>query len=92
MAIIKGGTIGTGAAVTVEKPTGTIDGVNRVFTTSQAYVSGALLVFLNGIALTPGASADYVELTSTTFEFSASLIPTTESGSIDKILVQYQIA
>jgi len=90
MAIIKGGTV-SGSALKVEKPTGTIDGVNRVFTTSQAFVSGTLLVFLNGLALTAGASDDYVELTSTTFEFSASLIPTTESGSVDKILVQYQV-
>ena len=90
MAIIKGGAIG-GSALKVGKPTGTINGVNRVFTTSQAFVSGTLIVFLNGLALTSGASDDYVELTSTTFEFSASLIPTTESGAIDKILVQYQI-
>jgi len=90
MAIIKGGTV-SGSALKVEKPTGTIDGVNRVFTTSQAFVSGTLIVFLNGLALTEGASDDYVELTSTTFEFSASLIPTTESGAVDKILVQYQI-
>ena len=90
MAIIKGGVV-AGSEIKVEKPTGTINGVNRVFTTSQGYVSGTLMVFLNGIALTPGASDDYVELTSTTFEFSASLIPTTESGSVDKILVQYQV-
>ena len=87
MAIIQGGLVNK-----VEKPTGTIDGSNRVFTTSQNFVSGTLMVFLNGIALTPGVSDDYVELTSTTFEFSASLIPTTESGAIDKILVTYQIA
>lgn len=91
MAIIKGGVI-AGAAITVEKPTGTINGVNKVFTTSAGFISGTLMVFLNGVALTPGASDDYVELTSTTFEFSAALIPTTESGAIDKILVQYQVA
>jgi len=91
MAIIKGGVV-AGSAIKVEKPTGTINGVNRVFTTSQGFVSGTLLVFLNGLSLTPGVSDDYVELTSTTFEFSASLIPTTESGTIDKILVQYQVA
>ena len=91
MAIIKGGVV-AGSAFKVEKPTGTINGVNRVFTTSVGFVSGTLLVFLNGIALTPGASDDYVELTSTTFEFSASLIPTTESGAIDKILVSFQVA
>ncbi|KKM04489.1 hypothetical protein LCGC14_1763690 [marine sediment metagenome] len=91
MAIIKGGTL-AGSVVKVEKPTGTINGVNRVFTTSVGFVSGSLLVFLNGIALTPGASDDYVELTSTTFEFSASLIPTTEGTYTDKILVQYQVS
>jgi len=89
MAIIKGGVI-AGSTIKVEKPTGDIDGVNKVFTTSQGYVSGTLLVFLNGIALTPGASDDYVELTSTTFEFSASLIPSVEGSYTDKILVQYQ--
>ena len=87
MALIQGGLVNK-----VEKPTGTIDGVNKVFTTSQPFISGTLLVFLNGIALTPGASDDYVELTTTTFEFSASLIPTIESGATDKILVTYQIA
>lgn len=91
MAIIKGGSI-AGVTVKVEKPTGTINGVNRVFTTSTGFVSGTLLVSLNGITLTPGASDDYVELTSTTFEFSSSLIPTTESGAVDKILVHYQVA
>lgn len=91
MAIIKGGTV-AGLPIKVEKPTGTIDGVNRVFTTSQGFVSGTLLVFLNGIALTLGSSDDYVELTSTTFEFSTSLIPTTESSSVDKIIVSYQVA
>ena len=90
MAIIKGGLVVS--AIKVEKPTGTINGVNRVFTTSVDFVSGTLLVFLNGVALTPGASDDYVELTTTTFEFSSSLIPTTESGSVDKILIQYQVA
>lgn len=91
MAQIKGGVV-AGSAIKVEKPAGTINGVNRIFTTSSGFVSGTLLVFLNGIALTPGAADDYVELTSTTFEFSSSLIPTTESGAIDKILVSYQVA
>ncbi len=91
MAIIKGGVV-AGSAIKVEKPTGTINGVNRVFTTSVGFVSGTLLVFLNGVALTPGASDDYVELTSSTFEFSAAQIPKTEGTYIDKILAQYQIA
>ncbi len=91
MAIIKGGVV-AGSSFKVEKPAGTINGVNRVFTTSTGFVSGTLLVFLNGVALTPGASDDYVELTSTTFEFSASQIPSIEGTYTDKILVQFQVA
>jgi len=91
MAILKGGVV-AGSEIKVEIPTGTINGTNRVFTTSVGYVSGTILVFLNGLALTPGASNDYVELTGTTFEFSASLIPTTEGTYTDQILVQYQVA
>lgn len=87
MAIIAGGLINK-----VEKPTGTINGVNAVFTTSLPYVPGTLLVFRNGIALTPGVSEDYTETTTTTFTFNAGCIPGTEGSYIDKVLVTYQIA
>lgn len=38
-------------AVKLESPSGVIDGVNTVFTTPSDYVSGSVVVFLNGQAL-----------------------------------------
>ena len=37
------------------------DGVNKIFTLSQTFVSGSTRVYLNGIRQRPGASYDYVE-------------------------------
>ena len=94
MAIIKGGLL-TELGVVVQVPTGDINGINAVFTTPSSYVPGSLLVFLNGLAQTPGLSNDYVELTDTTFQFNeAPTLNYDEGGSPqpDQILVYYQEA
>lgn len=41
--------------------TGSRNGVNKLFTLSQNFISGTTRVFVNGIRYTPGASYDYVE-------------------------------
>lgn len=87
MATLQGGLV-----TQIDKPTGTIDGVNAVFTTSRPYIAGTLMVFRNGQALTSGVSEDYTETTSTTFTFNAACIPSTEGSYTDKLLVTYQIA
>lgn len=68
--------------VQFEHPTGTIDGVNRVFTTSLDYASGSVVVFLNGQALT----SVVVEQPPKNFEFPAECTP--EPG--DQIVVWYR--
>ena len=91
MAIIKGGSV-TGSAVTVktEIAVGTVNGVNDTFSTPTNYVPGSLLVFLNGLAQSPGASEDYIELTSPQFQFNSP--PQVTGSYVDKILVYYQEA
>lgn len=92
MAIIRGGISAATAATVVEKPTGTIDGVNDTFNTTQPYVLGTLLVFKNGLAQSPGGSDDFVEVDSTTFQFNVGAIPGSEGAYTDKLLVSYQLA
>ncbi len=66
MGVLKGG-LATVATSTDETATGTIDGLNKVFTTTDDYVSGSLTVFLNGLQQSkPG---DYSETTSDSFTF-----------------------
>lgn len=56
------GTGGGGATTLVqgEVPAGTVNGVNTVFTTAAAFVTGSLRVYKNGIRL-KGGGADYTE-------------------------------
>lgn len=56
------GTGGGGATTLVqgEVPAGTINGVNAVFTTAAAFVTGSIRVYKNGIRL-KGGGADYTE-------------------------------
>jgi hypothetical protein len=55
-------------------PTGSINGSNTSFTVPDAYATGTLQVFLNGLALRSGASNDYVE---TTTGFTMNYAPAT---------------
>lgn len=40
---------GSNSLITGQAPTGTINGTNKVFTTTNAYISGSLEVFVNGL-------------------------------------------
>ena len=68
-----------------EKPTGTINGTNKIFTVSQAYVAGKLRVFRNGVRQT--ITDDYTETSSTTFEFVEA--PVVDGEGAEKILIDY---
>ncbi len=83
MAVLKGGLL-----LRREVPTGAIDGVNVLFTTSRSYIAGTLMVYLNGLLLSPGA--DYTETGSATFALIAA--PQVEGGYTDKLVAVYQIA
>jgi hypothetical protein len=61
--------------------TGTIDGANTSFTVSNgAYVTGTLIVILNGQEQTQGASADWVEATPASGTFTMNTAP--PSGAV----------
>lgn len=67
---------------------GTIDGVNAVFTVSQAsYATGTLKVWLNGQLMTQGTGEDFVETTPASGTFTFNTAPA--SGSL--ITVEYQL-
>lgn len=83
MAVLKGGLL-----LRREVPAGTIDGVNMLFTTSRPYIAGTLMVYLNGLLLSPGA--DYTETGGTTFTMTAP--PQVEGAYTDKLVAVYQIA
>jgi hypothetical protein len=44
-----------------EVPTGAVDGVNTVFTTSQAYTAGSLVVFVRGLVRVAANDDGYTE-------------------------------
>lgn len=70
----------TPAAGTYGTLAGTVNGSNTVFTVSNtAYVSGSLMVFLNGQELTQGSSNDWTETTPASGTFTFSIAPPTGS-------------
>jgi hypothetical protein len=82
MAVLKGGLL-----LIKEDAIGAIDSSNTTFATSFHYIPGTLRVLLNG--LEQGAPADYVELTSNSFEF---VEPPIGGVDPDKVSVIYQRA
>lgn len=82
MAILKGGII-----LVKEAAIGTIDGANKIFTTSKVFVPNTLRVRLNGLVLFN--TDDFTELTNQSFEFVQA--PTGGSDP-DRVLVEYQRA
>lgn len=64
-----------------QTPTGTVNGVNTVFTTATAYRTGTLRVYVNGIRQ---KTSYFSETTSTTFTF------TTAPSTGDEVLVDYE--
>ena len=60
--------------------TGSINGTNTVFTVSQGvYITGSLVVMLDGVLLTQGASQDWVETTPASGTFTLNFAPATGS-------------
>ena len=60
--------------------TGSINGSNTVFTVSQAvYITGSLVVMLDGVLLTQGASQDWTETTPASGTFTLNFAPATGS-------------
>ena len=66
MGILKGG-VSTTESIVDETVTGSINGINTVFTTSDLYIAGSLTIFLNG--LQQAKPGDYSETTSSSFTF-----------------------
>ncbi len=60
--------LGGNSFVQKETPTGTINGTNKVFTTSQAYAPGSLMAYVNGLPQ---------------FQFAVETDPTTGSFTFD---------
>jgi len=83
MAVLKGGLL-----LRREVPGGAVDGVNVLFTASRPYIAGTLMVYLNGLLLSPGD--DYAETAGTTFTLTAP--PRADGGYTDKLVAVYQIA
>ncbi len=71
--------IGSGGTLFSENPSGTIDGFNKNFTTSFDYISGTLMVFLNGLR-----ESNITETGLDSFSFS------TAPASGSNIVVTYQ--
>ena len=49
---------------------GAVDGVNRVFSTPTMYVSGSVVVYLNGVALDKLNDNNWIELGGNLFELA----------------------
>jgi hypothetical protein len=62
-----GGGGGTGALIYGEVPTGTVNGVNKAFTTAHTYRPNQLSVFLNGVR--QRRTNDYTETSNQAFSF-----------------------
>jgi len=77
---------GASSFVPQEVPTGTVNGTNKVFTTSQAYVGGTLEVYVNG--LRQKGTTHFVETTPSSGTFTMDEAPITG----DIIDVRYQTA
>jgi hypothetical protein len=88
MAVLKGGTVAA-ASLTFKRevPSGVVDGVNMAFNTSIAYQAGTLMVFLNGIALTP--TDDFSEGGGTLLTLVSA--PSNTGGYTDKLLVTFLV-
>ena len=81
MAVLRGGILSIS-----ELASGTVDNLNREFSTSRAYVPGTLKVYLNGIRLITGEH--FEETGSNLFELSDAPIGDSDP---DVVEVEYQI-
>ena len=66
---------------------GDLNGINTLFTVSQAvYKTGSLVVYLNGQQIVAGVDADFVETTPISGTFTMTVAPI----STDRLVVMYQ--
>lgn len=65
-----------------EVPAGVIDSANKLFTTTKAYVTGKLVVLLNGLR-----ELNFIEKSNTTFELDEP--PLIDSPTPDKVTTDY---
>jgi hypothetical protein len=65
-----------------------VDGINNSFTTPDIYVSGTLIVHVNGLRLTPD---EYTETGTTTFTVGGVEGYPTPLPAVECLLVQYEI-
>lgn len=70
-----------------EIPSGTVNGTNKIFVLANTPVSGSVTVYLNGVALTPGAGNGYTISGSTITTTVAPIIG--EDGTPDVIMCSY---
>lgn len=66
-----------------ETPSGTVNGVNTVFTLADTPTSGTVMVWVNGLLMAEGAGSDYT-ISGGTITFTAGSIPAT--GDVIKTL------
>ncbi len=83
MGVLKGG-VSTTEVIVDETAVGVINSLNKIFTTTNDYISGSLSVFLNGLQQSkPG---DYSETTIDSFTFLNAPIA---GGNSDIVTVRY---
>jgi hypothetical protein len=58
-----------------EIPAGIINGTNLIYTTANNYVSGSLLVLVDGIRQLKGVTNHYIETGANSFSFNAGYAP-----------------
>ena len=76
--------VGSNSLITDEAPSGTINGTNTIFTTSQPYIGASLQVFVNGLKQRRGV--DFTETTPSSGTFTLGDAPITG----DQVFVCYQ--
>ena len=70
MVDVKGGRLSDPTYWNQYELTSQINGITDTFTIPAAYVSGKILVFLNGLERIVGATKDYTELSDTQIKFN----------------------
>jgi hypothetical protein len=70
MVDVRGGRLSDPSSWIQYELTSQIDGITDTFTIPVAYISGKILVFLNGIERIVGATKDYTELSDTQIKFN----------------------
>lgn len=77
--------LGAANFVDNEVPAGTVNGTNPTFTLANTPVTGTVHLFVNGVRMTAGGSADFT-ISSATITFNSGAIPMTG----DVLLADYR--